>query len=49
MRRELVAKVLNMFEKLIRMFTSNYVVRLSYNVRTPFANLSPRNFDEYTT
>ena len=57
--RELVAKVLNMFKNWMRIFFPNYfaslsrdgratVARRSRDVRANVANLSPRNFGEFT-
>ena len=53
--RELVAKVLNMFKIFMRFFRQNIlqdcratVVRRTCDVRASVANLSPRNFGEFT-
>ena len=46
--RELVAKVLNMFRNFMRIFTPKNFARLSSDVRASVANLSPRNFGEFT-
>ena len=46
--RELVAKVLDMFKNLMRIFSPIYFARLSRDVRASVANLSPRNFGEFT-
>ena len=46
--RELVAKVLNMFKNWMRIFFPKYFARLSRDVRANVANLSPRNFGEFT-
>ena len=57
--RELVAKVLNMFKNWMRIFSPKYFARLSRDCRTTVArrsrdvranvaNLSPRNFVEFT-
>ena len=46
--RELVAKVLNMFKNWMRFFFPKYFARLSRDVRANVANLSPRNFVEFT-
>ena len=53
--RELVAKVLNMFKNWMRFFSQNIsqdcratVVRGLRDVRANVANLSPRNFGEFT-
>ena len=53
--RELVAKVLNMFKNCMRIFRQNIsqdcranVVRQSYDVQASVANMSPRNFGEFT-
>ena len=46
--RELVAKVLNMFKNWMRFFPPKYFARLSRDVRANVANLSPRNFGEFT-
>ena len=54
-RRELDAKVLNMFKNFMRNFSPNIsqdcratVVRRSLDVRASVANLSPRKFGEFT-
>ena len=39
--RELVAKVLNMFKKLMRIFSPKYFARLSRDCRTTFMRVSP--------
>ena len=46
--RELVAKVLNMFKNWMRIFFPKYFARPSRDVRANVANLSPRNFGEFT-
>ena len=53
-RRELVAKVLNMFKNFMRIFRQNISqdcratdARRSRDVRVSVANLSPRNFGEF--
>ena len=50
--RELVAKFFNMLKNFMRFFFSQIfrktVVRRSRDVRTSVANLSPRNFGEFT-
>ena len=47
--RELVAKFLNMFKNFMRIFFSpKYFARLSRDVRASVANLSSRNFGEFT-
>ena len=46
--RELVAKVLNMFKNFMRIFSPKYFARLSRDGRGSVANLSPRNFGEFT-
>ena len=47
-RRELVAKVLNMFKFFMRIFSPKYFARLSCDVRASVANLSSRNIGEFT-
>ena len=46
--RELVAKVLNMFKNFMRIFSPKYFARLSRDGRASVANMSPRNFGEFT-
>ena len=50
--RELIAKVSNMFKNFMRIFFAKIfrktVVRQSCDVRASVANLSPRNFGEFT-
>ena len=46
--REPVAKVLNMFKNWMQIFFPKYFARLSRDVRANVANLSPRNFGEFT-
>ena len=43
MRRELVAKVLNMFKNFKQIFSPKYFARRSYDVRASVSNLLPRN------
>ena len=52
--RELVAKVFNMLKNFMRFFSPKYFARMSrdcratVDVRASVANLSPRNFGEFT-
>ena len=46
--RELVAKFFNMLKNFMRIFSPKYFARLSRDVRASVANLSPRNFGEFT-
>ena len=45
---KLVATFLNMFKNFMRIFSPKYFARLSRDVRASVANLSPRNFGEFT-
>ena len=47
-RRELVVKVLNMFNNFMQIFLQKYFARLSCDFRASVVNISPRNFGDFT-
>ena len=46
--REVVAKFFNMLKNFMRIFSPKYFARLSRDSHASVANLSPRNFGEFT-